>query len=102
MLLQSSFTSDSCLITPENHRRFRVARPNLAPMRLRGDDSWRGSPPPPAFEIGGADLRALQQLGAAAAQGDQAVDHDVAAVREAQRMVGVLLDDQHGEAVLPV
>src|SRR3954469_11405916 len=44
-LLQSSFTSDSCLMTPQNHKRFRVARPNLAPMGERRD------PYPPSFVV---------------------------------------------------
>ncbi len=58
--------------------------------------------PPAAFQIGGADFRALQQFAAGPRQRDQAVDHDIAAMGEFQRVVGVLLDDQHGQAVLPV
>ena len=57
---------------------------------------------PAAFEIGGAHLGPLQQLAAGAGQRDLAVDHDIAAVRELQRMEGVLLDQEHGEAVLRV
>ena len=57
---------------------------------------------PSAFEIGGLDLGPLQQFAAAAGQRDQAVDHHIAAVGELERMKGVLLDQEHGQAVLGV
>src|SRR3954471_21461823 len=63
---------------------------------------WAASTVPAAFQVGGANLGALQQLGAGPGQRDQAIDHDIAAMGELERMVGVLLDDQHGQAVLPV
>src|SRR6202011_3252934 len=59
---------------------------------------FRGS----AFEIGRADLRALEQLAAGAGEREQAVDHDVAAVGELERVERVLLDQEHGELVLAV
>jgi len=57
---------------------------------------------PPAFKIGRADFGAREKFRAGAAQRDETVDHDVAAMREFQRVIGVLLDDQHGEAVLAI
>src|SRR6266566_6765600 len=55
-----------------------------------------------AFEIGRADLRALEQLATGPGERDQAVDHDVAAVGELERVERVLLDQEHGELVLAV
>src|SRR5665213_1500193 len=43
---------------------------------------------PAAFEIGGAHLGAIEQVAAGAAQRDLAVDDDIAAVGELQRMEG--------------
>src|ERR1700729_3640326 len=60
-----------------------------------------GSAPPSAFQIGSADFRPLQQLRARSLKRNQAVDHDVAAMGELQRVVGVLFDDQDGKAILP-
>src|SRR4029077_14319723 len=55
-----------------------------------------------AFEISQFHLRPVEQFGAGAGKRDQAVDHDIAAVGELERMEGVLLDQKHGEAVLGV
>jgi len=52
---------------------------------------------PAAFQVGGLDLRPLQELAAAAGERDGAVDHDVAAVRQFQRVEGILLDQKHRE-----
>src|SRR6201992_4437605 len=57
---------------------------------------------PAAFQIGRAYFLAWQKIGSGSAQRDQAVDHDVTAMGELERMIGVLFDDQHGEAILPV
>ena len=51
------------------------------------------------LEIGRADLGARQQLGAAALHRDRAIDHDVAAMGELERMKGVLLDQENGQAL---
>jgi hypothetical protein len=83
------------------HRQFSgkstIHSPHLAAAGRR-----RGANPAGPFQIGSADFRALQQFAAGTFQRDQAVDHDVAAMGQLERMIGVLLDDQHGEAVLPV
>ena len=62
----------------------------------------RGLAPPSAFEIGSANFRPLQQFRARSLQRNEAVDHDIAAMGELQRVVGVLFDDQDGKAVLAV
>src|SRR3546814_3261180 len=52
-----------------------------------------------AFEVRGAHLLVRQHLPAAAAEGDAADHHHIAAVGELQRMVGVLLDQEHRHAI---
>src|SRR6478735_7065257 len=52
---------------------------------------------PSAFEIGGLHLRIGEQFLAGATHGDDAVDHDVAAMGELEGMEGVLLDEEDGE-----
>jgi len=84
------------LILPGSHRQF--SGKSIGPSAA----SARTLAPPAAFQIGSANLRPLQQFAAGSGHRNQAVDHDVAAMGEFQRMVGVLLDDQDGEAVLPV
>src|SRR5262245_21301595 len=54
----------------------------------------------PASEISGADLRIGKECSTASGKRDPAVDQNVAAMREPQRMEGVLLDQQHGDALL--
>ena len=56
----------------------------------------------PAFEIGRPHLGPFKQPAAAAGERDLAVDHDVAAMRELERMIGVLLDQEHREPVARV
>jgi len=56
----------------------------------------------PAFQVGLADFRVGEQLLAGAREDDPAVRHDVAAMRKAQRVVGVLLDQEHGDPVARV
>src|SRR6185295_17780684 len=56
----------------------------------------------PAFEIGGADFRVGEEVAAGAAERDLAVHHYVAPVRQAQRMVGVLLDEEDRDALRAV
>ena len=46
-----------------------------------------------------ADFLALQQFAPAALQRDLAVDHDIAAMRELERVVGILLDQKHRQLV---
>src|SRR5262249_26076265 len=55
-----------------------------------------------AFQISRADLRTLEQLAAGTGERDQAVDHDIAAVGELERMERVLLDQEYRELVLAV
>ena len=57
----------------------------------------RSDLPAAAFEIGGAHFGLVQQFPPGSGQGDHAVDHDIAAVRELQRVKGVLLDQKDGE-----
>src|SRR5882724_8208378 len=65
-----------------------------------GTTCWGcGLRPPSAFQTGGSDLRALQQLGAGSLQRNQAVDHDITAMGQPQRVIGILFDDQDGQAV---
>ena len=60
-------------------------------------------PLPAALEIGRSHLRPLQQFACRCRLSViSAVDHDVAAVRELERVEGVLLDQEHGEPVLRV
>src|SRR5262249_59618176 len=54
------------------------------------------------FEVGGADLRVGEQLPAGAAERDMAVDHHVTAMRQAKRVIGVLLDQEHRDPLPPV
>src|SRR5258707_1115391 len=65
----------------------------LAPLR---------SSVPSAFEIRGLHLRHVQELAPATAERDTAVDHDVAAMGEFQRVECVLLDQEYGELLLHV
>ena len=51
----------------------------------------------PALEIGGADLGVGEQLRAGAGHDDAAGGEHVGPVRDPQRLVGVLLDQQDGE-----
>ena len=50
---------------------------------------------PATLQIRRAHLGPLQQILSAAGQGDLSVDHDVAAVRELQRMEGILLETMY-------
>src|ERR1700728_3947513 len=52
-----------------------------------------------AFEIGGTNFGTPQQFAAGAGQRDLAVDHDVAAVRQLEGVIGVLLDEKHSQPV---
>ena len=56
----------------------------------------------PAFEIGRPHLGPVEELAAGAGERDLAVDHDVAAMGELERMIGVLLDQKHREPVARV
>src|SRR5580692_5547835 len=57
---------------------------------------------PPALEIGGTYRRIGQELLAGTAHRDGPVHHHIAAVRELQRVKGVLLDEEHCHAILRV
>src|SRR5215510_14291440 len=50
-----------------------------------------------AFQVRGAHLGVGEQIAAGAGEGDEAVDHDVAAMRQPQGVVRVLLDQEHGD-----
>src|SRR5690606_15190177 len=52
---------------------------------------------PSAFEIGGADLGSLEKLAAAARERDLSVHHHVSAMRQLERVEGVLLDEKDGK-----
>ena len=56
----------------------------------------------PSLQIGRTDLRPGEQLGACAGHGDPAVHQHIAAMREPERVPGILLDQQHGQAGLAV
>jgi hypothetical protein len=47
--------------------------------------------PPPAFQVDSANLGAFQKLAAGSFERDQSVNHDIAAMGEFERMVGILL-----------
>src|SRR5271163_863480 len=73
---------------------------------LRPDFLLDFAPPRPrrrsalaAFQVRGADFGPLQQIAARALQSDFAVDHDIAAMRELERVESVLLDEKNGEIV---
>src|SRR5215471_4918973 len=53
---------------------------------------------PSALEIGLPDLRPHQQVLAGAAQGDGTAHHHIGAVRQLQRVEGILLDEENGHA----
>src|SRR5262245_5629813 len=57
---------------------------------------------PAAFEVRRLHLRPRQELASRPAQRDPSVDHDIAAVRELQRVERVLLHQEHGELLLAV
>src|SRR5436309_2921587 len=57
---------------------------------------------PAALEIGRLYLRTIEKLAPGAAQGDAAVDHDIAAMRQLQGVKRVLLDQEHREIFLAV
>src|SRR5262249_29264628 len=75
---------------------------SISPRRSLKASAWNALAAPSAFQIGRADLRPFQEFVAGSSQRDQAIDHDIAAMSELERVIGVLLDDQDGEAVLPV
>jgi hypothetical protein len=56
---------------------------------------------PTSFEVCGAHLGVGQQLGSGAAEHDPPGLHHIAAMSQPQRMMGVLLDEEHGH-VLPL
>ena len=53
----------------------------------------------PAFKIGGAHLRIGKQLCPRATHRNHAIDHDITAMGELERVVGVLLDKENREAL---
>src|SRR5437763_9881590 len=55
-----------------------------------------------ALEISGTDFRPAQQFGPAAGKRDQPIHHDVAAMRELERVERILLDQEHGQFLTPV
>src|SRR5262249_39797794 len=57
---------------------------------------------PYTFQIEGAYFRPLQQFLSAAGERDQAIHHDIATVRELERMEGILSDQEPGKFLLPI
>src|SRR5437588_4092872 len=57
---------------------------------------------PAAFEISGSYLLPLQELAPAPGQRYEPIDHDIAAVREVERVECVLLHQEHRELLLAV
>src|SRR3972149_10349621 len=52
-----------------------------------------------AFERGRLRLGAAEQFGSGAAYGDPAIDHDIAAMGELERVIGALLDEENSQAL---
>src|SRR6266436_4038119 len=57
---------------------------------------------PAAFEISGSYLLLLQELAPAPGKRDEPIDHDIAAVRQVQRVKCVLLHQEHRELLLAI
>src|SRR5262245_6057991 len=57
---------------------------------------------PTSLEIGRLDFRTLQQFASRAGHRDEPIHHDVAAVRELEGVVGILLDKKYCQTVLGV
>src|SRR4029079_1694772 len=55
-----------------------------------------------AFKVRRADFRTLEQFAANSAERDLAIDHDISAMRELERMECILLDQEYGQVVAPV
>src|SRR5271166_1812026 len=56
----------------------------------------------PAFEVGRLYLLLFEQFTAASAKRDQPIDHDIAAVRQIERMERVLLHQEYSKALFAV
>src|SRR5438045_8221974 len=52
-----------------------------------------------AFEIGCTDVLTAQKLATRSRDRDPAVDHDMSAMGQPQSMEGILLDQEHGQAL---
>src|SRR3954462_9303054 len=106
-----SISTISCAVLLDSYGKYPAGRARKNPAHCRmnlprshGPSSAGGHlaavlSPPEAFQIGGADLRALQQLGAGSLERIQAIDHNIPAVSQPQPVIGVLFHDQHGQAV---
>src|SRR5262245_48970649 len=57
---------------------------------------------PTSLEIGRLDFRAFQQFASCAGHRNEPIHHDVAAVRELEGVVGILLDEKYCQTVLGV
>src|ERR1700733_160125 len=53
-----------------------------------------------ALEIGGADFRARKQVRPAALESDFAIDQDITAMRDLERLIGVLFNQEDRQLVL--
>src|SRR5262249_14218746 len=82
--LQAASPHDKCSMSG------RSGRTHRRPARTSAHSS------PPAFEIGGTHLGVSQQLATSATENDSAGLHDVTAIGEAKRVMGVLLHQKHG------
>src|SRR6185437_178304 len=87
--------------------------PWQSPPRRRAAASGPRTPPatrlgvparasPPALEICGAHLAVMEELAARPGQDDAAGLHDIGTVRQAQRVMRVLLDEEHRDVLLLV
>src|SRR5262249_31486525 len=56
----------------------------------------------PAFEVGRPYFLLCKQLATATAERDQAVDHDIAAMRQIERMERILLHEKDGQLLFSV
>src|SRR5262245_45871947 len=55
-----------------------------------------------AFEIGSTNFRPLEQFPAISAKRDLAIDHDIAPMRELERMESILLDQEYRKFIASV
>ena len=75
-------------------------------MKTPSDDPSRSSKAlrslMPAFQVGGVNPRVGQQLGPGAGHDDLTRGHHVTPVRQTQGVIGILLDQEDGDALLLV
>jgi hypothetical protein len=57
---------------------------------------------PTSLEVGRFDFWAFQQFVTRARHRDETIDHYIAAMRELQGMIGILLDQKYGQTILGI